>query len=88
MVLVLPGMTAALYCTRKNLKSIIISEDIGGQALESWNIENYMGYRMITGDELMTKFEEQVRQNQSQIELDQVTAILPSGGGFCGEDGL
>lgn len=76
------GMTAALYCTRKNIKSLIISEDIGGQALESWNIENYMGYRMITGDELMSKFEEQLKQNQTQIELDQVSALLPSGGGF------
>ncbi|MFH0968692.1 MAG: FAD-dependent oxidoreductase [Methanobacteriota archaeon] len=76
------GMTAALYCARKNLKSIIISEDIGGQALESWNIENYMGYRMITGDELMSKFEEQIRQNQIQIELDQVTSLLPAAGGY------
>ena len=76
------GMTAALYCARKNLKVIIISEDIGGQALESWNIENYMGYRMITGDELMSKFEEQLRQNQIQIELDQVTSLLPAPGGY------
>jgi len=76
------GMTAALYCARKNLKTIIISQDIGGQALESWNIENYMGYRMITGDELMGRFEEQIRQNQIQIELDQVTSLLPGTGGF------
>lgn len=76
------GMTAALYCARKNLKVIIISEDIGGQALESWNIENYMGYRMITGDELMARFEEQIRQNQIQIELDQVTSLLPEPGGY------
>ena len=76
------GMTAALYCARKNLKTIIISEDIGGQALESWNIENYMGYRMITGDELMSKFEEQVRQNQIQIELDQLTSLVPIAGGY------
>jgi NADH-dependent peroxiredoxin subunit F len=76
------GMTAALYCARKNLKSIIVSEDIGGQALESWNIENYMGYRMITGDELMSKFEEQIRQNQIQIELDLVNSLLPTAGGY------
>lgn len=76
------GMTAALYCSRKNLKTIIISEDIGGQALESWNIENYMGYRMITGDELMSKFEEQLRQNQIQIELDQIISLIPTTGGY------
>ncbi|MDD1727958.1 MAG: FAD-dependent oxidoreductase [Methanospirillum sp.] len=76
------GMTAALYCARKNLKTIIISEDIGGQALESWNIENYMGYRMVTGDELMSRFEEQIRQTNIQIELDQITQLLPVSGGY------
>jgi alkyl hydroperoxide reductase subunit F len=76
------GMTAALYCARKNLKTVIITEDIGGQALESWNIENYMGYRMITGDELMSKFEEQVRVNQIHIELDQISSLIPATGGY------
>jgi alkyl hydroperoxide reductase subunit F len=76
------GLTAALYCARKNLNSIIVSEDIGGQALESWNVENYMGYRMITGDELMSKFEEQVRQNVTHIELDQITSLIPAAGGY------
>ena len=45
------GLTAGVYCSRKMLNTIIISENIGGQALESWAIENYMGYRMITGEE-------------------------------------
>jgi alkyl hydroperoxide reductase subunit F len=76
------GLTAALYCVRKNLKTLIISPDIGGQALESWNIENYMGYRMITGDDLMAKFEEQIRELEIRIELDQVTSLLPTSGGF------
>lgn len=76
------GMTAALYCSRKNLRVIMVSSDIGGQALESWNIENYMGYRMVTGDELMSKFEEQVRNNKIQIELDQVTSLIPESGGY------
>lgn len=76
------GMTAALYCARKNLRVILISSDIGGQALESWNIENYMGYRMITGDELMSKFEEQLRTNKIHIELDQITSLIPTTGGY------
>ena len=76
------GLTAALYCVRKNLKTLIISPDIGGQALESWNIENYMGYRMITGDDLMAKFEEQVRELEIRIELDEVNSLLPTAGGF------
>ena len=69
------GLTAAVYCARKMLKTMIISENIGGQALESWAIENYMGYRMITGEDLMKKFEEQVRTLNIRFELDHVNAI-------------
>ncbi len=69
------GLTAGVYCSRKMLKTVIVSENIGGQALESWAIENYMGYRMIAGDELMKKFEEQVRTLNIRLELDRVTGI-------------
>jgi alkyl hydroperoxide reductase subunit F len=69
------GLTAGVYCSRKMLNTIIISENIGGQALESWAIENYMGYRMITGEDLIKKFEEQVRSLNIRLELDRVTGI-------------
>jgi alkyl hydroperoxide reductase subunit F len=76
------GLTAGVYCSRKMLNTIIISENIGGQALESWAIENYMGYRMITGEDLMKKFEEQVRTLHTRLELDKVTAITKDDGLF------
>ena len=76
------GLTAGVYCARKMLNTIIISENIGGQALESWAIENYMGYRMITGEELMKKFEEQVRTLNIRLELDRVTGVVKDDGLF------
>ncbi len=69
------GLTAGMYVARKNLRGILLTENIGGQATESWAIENYMGYRMVTGQELITKFEEQVRELHLHIELDSVVAI-------------
>jgi alkyl hydroperoxide reductase subunit F len=69
------GLTAGVYCARKMLNTIIISENIGGQALASWTIENYMGYRMISGEELMKKFEEQVRILNMRLELDRIVSI-------------
>jgi NADH-dependent peroxiredoxin subunit F len=69
------GLTAGVYCARKMLATVIISENIGGQALESWTIENYMGYRVVSGEELMKKFEEQVRTLNIRLELDRVTGI-------------
>lgn len=76
------GLTAAVYCGRKMLNTIIISENIGGQALESWAIENYMGYRMVTGEDLMKKFEEQVRTLNLRLELDRITTITREGSLF------
>jgi len=76
------GLTAGVYCARKMLKTVIVSENIGGQAIESWAIENYMGYRMVTGDDLMRKFEEQARENNIRLELDRVLTLDHTGNDF------
>jgi len=77
------GLTAGVYCGRKMLRTVIISENIGGQALESWAIENYMGFRIIPGEDLMKKFEEQVRTLNIRLELDRVTGIVKDGDLFA-----
>ncbi|WP_292427879.1 Uxx-star family glutaredoxin-like (seleno)protein [Methanoregula sp.] len=76
------GLTAGVYCARKLLKTLIVSENIGGQALESWAIENYMGYRMITGEDLMKRFEEQVHTLDVRLELVRVSGISQDAGLF------
>lgn len=76
------GLTAGMYCARKMLSTLIISENIGGQALESWAVENYMGYRMVTGEELMKRFEEQVRTQNIRLEIDRATGFSEADGVF------
>ncbi|HVP25675.1 MAG TPA: Uxx-star family glutaredoxin-like (seleno)protein [Methanomicrobiales archaeon] len=76
------GLAAAVYTARKYLKTLVIAENIGGQALESWAIENYMGYRMITGEDLMKRFEEQAKELHIQLELDGVLAVSRDGSSF------
>jgi alkyl hydroperoxide reductase subunit F len=76
------GLTAGVYCARKMLNTMIVSENIGGLALESWAIENYMGYRMITGEDLMKRFEEQVRTLNIRLELDRVESVAREEGVF------
>jgi alkyl hydroperoxide reductase subunit F len=75
------GLTAAVYAARKLMKTLVISENIGGQSNESWAIENYMGYLMITGSDLMAKFEEQVHSQSVNLELDRVSKIEKSDDG-------
>lgn len=76
------GLTAGVYCARKGLKTLLVATAIGGQALESWAIENYMGYRMIKGEELMHKFEEQLTTQDVRLELDRVMGIVHAVDGF------
>jgi alkyl hydroperoxide reductase subunit F len=69
------GLTAGVYCARKLMKTAIITENVGGQAAWSWTIENYMGFTMIRGEDLIHKFEEQVRGFHVHLELDSVEGI-------------
>ncbi len=56
------GLTAAVYCIRKGVSTGLIVKEMGGQVAETAGIENYLGYRYISGIELVQKFKEQVFQ--------------------------
>src|SRR3989338_7974191 len=60
------AITAAIYAARKRIETMIVSKDIGGQVATTFGIENYPGFRYITGPELVDKFVEQM--NQFDIE--------------------
>jgi alkyl hydroperoxide reductase subunit F len=62
------GMTAAVYAARKKLDCAVYTSNVGGMAAWSAGIENYMGYHLISGAELMSKFEDQVREFGIPIE--------------------
>jgi len=76
------GMTAALYAARKGLRALVISKDIGGQANWSSSVENYMGFKDISGSELMQRFEAQMKAQNLRYEECEVTRIEPVEGGF------
>jgi NADH-dependent peroxiredoxin subunit F len=53
------GLTAAMYAARKNLSTIIIALDVGGQVGLTREIANYPGYDFITGPDLAQQYHEQ-----------------------------
>ena len=74
------GITAAVYAARKRLSTLVISEDIGGQAAWSGDIENYTGYQFITGPELASKFEEHLKSFDIILkESETVTDVRRAG---------
>ncbi|MBN1501149.1 MAG: FAD-dependent oxidoreductase [Spirochaetes bacterium] len=56
------GLTAAVYCMRKGMKTALVLKKAGGQVAETASIENYPGYSYIDGNDLTLKFREQVMQ--------------------------
>ncbi|MBN3040736.1 MAG: FAD-dependent oxidoreductase [Candidatus Omnitrophica bacterium] len=77
------GITASIYAARKKIDFLVISEDVGGQAALSWDVENYTGYQFITGPELADKFQEHLdhykialRESESVKELSPQNNII------------
>ncbi len=54
------GLTAAVYADMLKIDAFLLAKDLGGQAIDSTKVENYMGYDFITGPELTEKFQRQL----------------------------
>src|SRR5919202_5622579 len=75
------GMAAALYTGRAKLKTLILDRmgAGGGQLLNTELIEDYPGFKSITGDGLARAFEEQITEFGVPIEWGEVTRIEARG---------
>lgn len=62
------GMIAGVYAVRKQLDTLVITDNIGGQTTWSSEIENYLGFIYITGPELVEKFENHIRFFNLRVE--------------------
>lgn len=69
------GLTAAMYTSRQGLKTLIITKDIGGQALLTNDIENYPAFEHIGGLELMNRFEQQAKSFGAEFVYEEVSSI-------------
>lgn len=77
------GATAGIYSARQKLKTLIISKDIGGQlSKKAVDIENYPGFKKISGMELARLFSEQLQENKVDIEMAYVKEIKKEGNLF------
>jgi len=70
------GITAAVYAARQNLKTLVISENIGGQAALSGDIENYTGFQFITGPNLAKHFEDHLRHFDVELNENQSVSSI------------
>lgn len=70
------GLTSAIYALRSNLKILLIDGDVGGGKLtKTFKIENYPGFKEISGFELAQNFIEHVKKFGQDIYNGQVIKL-------------
>ncbi|MFA5127088.1 MAG: thioredoxin-disulfide reductase [Patescibacteria group bacterium] len=69
------GLTAAIYTVRRAYKTLVISKDIGGQMSLTENIENYPGFKQISGPILAQKMKEQAEGFGADFIFSEVDRI-------------
>ncbi|MEM7816094.1 MAG: FAD-dependent oxidoreductase [Candidatus Aenigmatarchaeota archaeon] len=77
------GMGTAVYCARYNLKTLVIGKILGGMAAEAHRVENYLGFKSISGVELSQKFREHVESLGVKVVLGtDIVSVKKSKSGF------
>jgi thioredoxin reductase (NADPH) len=81
------GLTAAIYGMRAGLDLSVIEKFApGGQVVNTWEVENYPGFKEpLAGWELMAAMEDQTRRLGADIASADVTSIKKEGGAFTVE---
>ena len=69
------GMTAGMYAVRREMKTLIIGKELGGQMVWASEIENYPGYEKISAFELINKFKQQTVKFGVEMKDDEVKRI-------------
>ena len=76
------GMTAAIYTARRELKTVVLTKDIGGQLAITTDVENYPGTLSITGPELAMKFKEHAEKAGAEIKVEEVLEVTKQDSGY------
>lgn len=70
------GLTAAIYATRANLKTIVFERAVcGGQILHSMQVDNYPGMPHVSGPDFSHQLEEQAKELGTEIRFEEVESF-------------
>jgi len=77
------GMAAAIYMARQKLDFVVISKTVGGQTLLSSEVGNYLGFQLLSGNELVDQFKKHMQNYNIKIkEGEEVESIEKLDKGF------
>jgi len=69
------GMTAGIYAVRREMKTLIIGREVGGQMIWANEIENYPGFEKIGSLELVEKIKKQVLSFGAELKEAEVKRV-------------
>lgn len=70
------GLSAGIYAGRAGVKTVVIEKYFsGGQASQTYEIENYPGYVKVGGFDLMQEMEKQAKACGAEIIFDEIDSI-------------
>ena len=69
------GMTAGIYAVRREMKTLIIGKELGGQLVWANEIENYPGFESIKSFELIDRIKNQATNFGVEFKNDEVKKI-------------
>jgi len=72
------GMTAGIYTTRRELKTLIIASELGGQMAKNLDIENWPGEDHISGAELAQNMQKQIQKFGAEFKYEFVKSVVKS----------
>jgi len=77
------GLSAAIYAARQKLDFVVLTVNIGGQTNWSTEVGNYLGFHLLSGEELAQKFEEHLTDYNIRVkENEPVVQIKKKGRSF------
>ena len=69
------GMTAGIYAVRREMKTLIIGKEPGGQLVWAAEIENYPAFKKIESFDLITRMKDQVTSFGAEFKQDEIKKI-------------
>lgn len=79
------GVAAGVYASRKKINALLITKNFGGHWMVSDKIENFIGFKEISGVELAKKLEEHLKSQTEPIEIKEgvlVASVKKTDSGF------
>ncbi len=69
------GMTAGIFAARREMKTLIIGKEVGGQVVWASEIENYPGFSKISSFELIDRMRQQTLGCGVEMKEDEIQKI-------------